>query len=310
MSANFIWIAFVLSALTVLAVPVAWIRVHRSKRHLELPTPELRLKSESELRRDVTQAIFGVGAILAVVASAGTFFQNQQKNDEEHREKLMTALGGESIPAQTDAIHQLMTFWKSHDADAVDDHIDVLTSFIKARAPIPYKHELPPSDWKYDEEINSVERTRPSLQAAMVALSELNQRRVFKGKENRVQLRDVDLRFLKLPKSELQNVDLSSSLLVDTDFTGSNLSNCRAYSAWIMGANFRGATLKGADFRDTRVDPSVDFSGASVDSMTDFTKSRAYKASVVVTELTVNPDVKGTPTASEAWKFKFDPNKK
>lgn len=186
----------------------------------------------------------------------------------------------------------------------------VLASFLKARAPIPFKHEAVLDKWKYDEEIKPVEPVRPAVQAAVWALSELNRNRHPKSSEPRFQLKDVDLRHLPMQGLHLQNLDLSSALLVGADLSSCDLSNSKVYSTFIMSANFTGAILSGADFRFSRVDPSTTFSGATVQN-TDFSGSRSGKEGDQnrITELTVDPDVIGKPAAFGEWKFRLDPKK-
>jgi len=125
----------------------------------------------------------------------------------------------------------------------------------------------------------------------MWALSELNNKRVPNSTE-RFELKDVDLRYVPLRGSQLQDMDFFNDLPVGADMNTCDFTNTKFYSSFVFSANSMNAKLKGADFRDSRLDPSTNFSGAFVEGA-DVTESKSFKPDVTLTQITVNPMVIG-----------------
>src|ERR1700730_9898264 len=111
-------------------------------------------------------------------------------------------------------------------------------------------------------------RSRPNIQAAMLALSELNRNNWKARFPSSITLKDVDLRDLSFQGYCFDGLDFSGCLLGNSDFSKASMQESfKAHNAYFEEAILRGVHFETADLKAIHVDGFTDFSDAYVENM-------------------------------------------
>ncbi|NOD93853.1 hypothetical protein GS636_13765 [Ruegeria sp. HKCCD4884] len=199
---------------------------------------------------DVAKSVFGMLGAVAVVFTLG-FSLNEfaLKERAEDRQQLYGALGqlvavdAKRPEISAAAILQLARLGE-HAPDEVPALLRILTAYINenARAPVVY----------HDDH----NAARPDLQIAMFAISELIGNNEALG--SLVILKDVDLRYVSLEKSNfpnirMQSVDLSYASFQEAVLINSVLTGVRMEGGVFTGVHLDGAKLDFVEFQNTNL---------------------------------------------------------
>jgi len=192
----------------------------------------------------------------------------QRKELAERFAKANEQIGSESITARTGAIYSLGQLSN----DSVEYYWPVmqdLTDLIRGRAP-----------YKEGEEVQPRASCPVDIQAAMNVIG-WRKLAFEKGEDQRLELRETDLRKLILKDKEKgdgttrEGAHLEGAQLVDANLEEANLRGAHFEGAILQGANLKNAYLAGAHFSNT-----TDLAGATLECA-DLGQAEGLKLSTI-----------------------------
>jgi hypothetical protein len=210
--------------------------------------------SRRKLRNDArTTLLQGLGGIALLVGAAAAFRQVGVAREGQVTERFTRAidhLGHESLDVRLGGIYALERITRDSEQDR-STIAEVLTAFVRGRAPWPPSRPgQPPADLPV-EDIISLQRWAPDVQAALTVLG---RREPTFGPD--LDLRHTDLRGANLRRAVLeeavlegaclQRANLSHALLGAAHLEGAQLQGALLYDARLRSASLNGAQLQGA----------------------------------------------------------------
>lgn len=234
-------------------------------------------KQRNDARATMAQIIGGLVILFGVYftyrrldVSENQLKVSREQNVTERFSRAVELIGHESLNVRTGAIYALGKIAEDYAVDYHETVMDILCSYIKELS--INKNKLSKSngeDVKKTEKSDEDYVVSSDIQAAITVISRRHY--AYKGKKKIVlDLRGVDLRGIKLyktdddkyslegallsstdlRKADLKGADLSSAMLHDADLSGSrldgaNLSGAGLFFAYLISASLDGANLSG-----------------------------------------------------------------
>ena len=217
----------------------------------------------------------------------------QDKQITERFAKAIEQLGNEKIETRLGAIYTLERIAK----DSKDDHwtiMEVLTAFVRENALLKKDEDKAEnakplinywSNGNKQENIEQKPKLQTDIQAALTVIGGRNKN----GQENqRLDLRNIDIRGADLTKVEMQGANLSQANLQRAFLTGANLQmafliEANLQRAFLTGANLQMAFLIEANLQEAYLS-DVNLIGANLSKanlqVTDLSKANLQMASL------------------------------
>ena len=192
-------------------------------------------------------------------------------NERYQKGAEMFDSGGLSV--RLGGIYALTRLACEHPGDYHLEIMSLLCAFVRNPSGEPVEVPLPVNGLTPDAEFNSgwdkagdeedadrPLRIREDVQAVMTAVGERSKAQIEreKEKEYRLDLRDADLKYVRLLDAVLDNVNLTNAYLTNAVLIGAKLKG-----AYLRGANFENANLVGANLKGVRL-VEVKLKGASL----------------------------------------------
>ena len=204
-----------------------------------------RLQLENEFRKTLAQIIGGAFILLGAFLAWKRITIAQEGQITERFTRAIGQLGDrKNLEVRLGGIYALERIAK----DLPKDHwtiMEVLTAYIREKAPLKKKKNPPPNEGSSEEENPKPESVKPKtdIQAILTVIG----RRTLtykNGEDYRLDLRATDLGGADLRGANLSEADFSGA-----DLRGANLNGAHFRGANLNGAHFRGANLSGAHLR-------------------------------------------------------------
>ncbi|MGW7074699.1 pentapeptide repeat-containing protein [Streptomyces sp. NPDC054866] len=192
---------------------------------------------EGQFRLAMVQVAAAVGATLALTYTARMYWLARRGQVTDRFTKALERLGADESYIRVGAVNALEQILYD-DPDQAESAAQVLTEFVRFRAPLP--------DYRCASEPD--ERLPGDVQAALHTMTRINIRST----------RSVDLSQLELPGAKLSLSDLSRAVLKQ-----SNLTNAEFQFARLISANFSDARCEAAAFYRSDLECS-DLTGADL----------------------------------------------
>jgi Pentapeptide repeats (8 copies) len=244
-----------------------------------------------EISRARTSRVTILGILVASVGAfftARTYWLNRRGQITDRFTRAVEQLGHEKIDVRLGGIYALEQIARDSPKQDHRTTMEVLTAFIRVRAPWPPKRRAAvfrwlmydPSTQKRDtEDPSDPARPRPDADV-MGALMVLGRRTIKYDDALRLNLPRTDLRGALLRREEaqftrarlryanlrgahLQGAHLDDAKLREVNLEGAHLRNANLKGASLKGANLKGANLEKADLRGAHLE-SANLDGANL----------------------------------------------
>jgi hypothetical protein len=218
-------------------------------------SPDARLQAASSFRTALIAGLAGLAALGSLAMATRTYRLTQQGQITDRYAKAIEQLGSENLDIRLGGIYSLERIAKdsAHDGATI---AEVLTAFIRGRAPWPPARPDQPSEDTPIKEIPFLRYRAPDVQAALTALG----RQPSMTASQPLNLSDTDLR-----RADLSNADLQTARLLGVQLQGANIR-----AAQLQRVDLRHAELHEARANTrTRWPDGFDWKAAGVELLAD-----------------------------------------
>jgi hypothetical protein len=205
-------------------------------------------KLQNDARTTLVQALGGAVLLIGLYFTLKNFQLTQDKQITEHYTRAVEQLGSDKLEVRLGAIYALERIAR----DSERDHwpiIEILTAYVRARAPWPPK-DIPPLADDLSPTEKSPEGQDPpqpqsvlDIQAILTVLGRRT-RTYGKGEDQHLNLTGINLR-----GADLMGAHLEGAYLMDAHLKGAVLMDAHLEEAVLWGAHLEGAILMGAHLK-------------------------------------------------------------
>jgi len=216
---------------------------------------EARLQAVSGFRTAMIAGLAGLAALGSLVMASRTYRLTQQGQLTDRYSKAIEQLGSDKLDVRLGGIYALERIAKDSAPDGATI-AEVLTAFVRGRAPWPPARPDQPSEDTPIKEILFLRYRASDVQAALTVLG----RQPSMTRSQPPNLSDTDLR-----RADLSNADLQGTRLLRARLQGANIR-----AAQLQRVNLRHAQLHGARSNAKTVWPEgFDWRAAGVELVED-----------------------------------------
>jgi membrane protein implicated in regulation of membrane protease activity len=218
-------------------------------------SPDARLQAASGFRTALVAGLAGLAALGSLAIAARTYQLTQQGQVTDRYTKAIEQLGSDKVDVRLGGIYALERIAKdsAHDGSTI---AEVLTAFIRGRAPWPPARPDQPSEDTPIKDIPFLRYRAPDVQAALTTLG----RQPSMTASQPLNLSDTDLR-----RADLSNADLQAATLLGAQLQGANIR-----AAQLQRVDLRHAQLHGARANARTTWPNgFDWKAAGVEPLED-----------------------------------------
>ena len=234
-----------------------------------------RVDLEWKARQTMAQLLGGAFLLAGLFFTAKTLQVSQQTLQASQEgqitdrfAKAVAQLGEDKLIVRLGGIYSLGRIAKDSTEKDSQTVMNVLTAFVRERAPLNKKREVDPSVFakpRDSEEWERLARHGPPPPDIQAILSVIKKR--IPGQISYLDLSDTDLQeavlydadFLRdnFRGANLRAVNFFGSVLRGVYFEGANLAGANLHMSSLYGSNFEGANLKGANLRGAILDTPI-----------------------------------------------------
>jgi hypothetical protein len=212
---------------------------------------DARLQAASGFRTAVIAGLAGLAALGSLIMAARTYRLTQESQITDRYTKAIEQLGSEKREVRLGGIYALERIAKDSAQDGATI-AEVLTAFIRGRAPWPLSRPDQPSEDTPTKEIPFLRYRAPDVQAALTALG----RQPSMTASQPLNLSDTDLRRADLSDADLQGTRLLGARLQGANVRAAQLQRVNLFHAQLLGARSNAKTVwpEGFDWRAAGVE--------------------------------------------------------
>ena len=208
-----------------------------------------RLSRENDVRTTAVQALGGMALLLGLFFTYRTFRLTRDGQITERFSQAIEYLGSDKPPTRLGAIYALERIARI----SRYDHAIVVETLVALL------HERSPRS-------ATASRRKPPADAQAVITVLGRRRREFDTAEERLQLRELDLRGLVFDDGDFRMTDFRGSELAGAGFASTHLEGAWFQEAGLIKAVFNGARCKGAKFDGAHLDNAETSAAKDLDS--------------------------------------------
>jgi hypothetical protein len=216
---------------------------------------DARLQAASGFRTALVAGLAGLAALGSLVMASRTYRLTQQSQLTDRYTKAIEQLGSDKLDGRLGGIYALERIAKESAADGATI-AEVLTAFIRGRAPWPPARPDQPGEDTPIKEIPYLRYRAADVQAALTVL----------GRQPNM----IESQAPNLSDTDLRRADLSNADLQGTRLLGARLQGANVRAAQLQSVNMRHAQLQGARSNAKTVWPEgFDWKAAGVELLED-----------------------------------------
>lgn len=247
--------------LIIIAILILWF-IPELECHGLGKTPEEHFKLVNESRKTIAQILGGAFLLFGLFLTYRKIEIAQEVQITERFTRAIDQLGNDKLEISLGGIYALERIAK----DSKKDHwtiMEILTNYVRVHAPLipdenPNKDQSPGETMSDKLEFQTQHPSRdrfcgsdsppPEVQAILTVIG--RRERYYKsGEEKRLNLRETNLRWLKLEGVHLEGASLNFTDLTRATLKGAHLQETDLTKARLEDADLDGAHLEGADLR-------------------------------------------------------------